>query len=1314
MKKSKKHRSSNRISKPIEKTNSELDNIFKSRTGGSINIRGLSFQLLYACKRIIFDLTEAYPEKKIRLEGIEDVDIINVEQFDFIQLKTSINPIDAGKFWDMGVLQNFLKVHLLEPNSRFTLVHNSSFSKGHLANLAYGKLTESDKDYWAGKLNALADINVSEFLNKITFQKETEEELFNSCLKQLVEKFNLDVGNYERYFQALYHNVFFWSRDRETITWRNLQQMIQEVTDSFSKAPINLAIQNKLIKKVAFEDSILEDDSYFEGKAAKPIHIIQGLPIRRLIWEKVIEDSIDKFDVTIIKSSSGQGKSTLAWCVANSLHKLNYTIYQLEYCKTQEDIAGLYDFLITRLKIGEHPLLIIDGLNNIVSDWDRLSEKLYGFPLKIVVTARQEDWYRYGCVISKVRLNLIDVFLNRKEAEDLFKQLKSKGKIHETIQQWEPIWEKIESKGLLIEYIYLLTNGKMISERISEQIKTLNQEIGAAAKVEILRLISLADILNIKIQSKKLTDFIQSTIGFQTDRGETYKQLKQEYYLDFDTAYIEGLHPVRSQHLVNTLHETLPVTESLLSLFKLIDSDSIYDYFIHVPNMLSINNRQDFYDSVALIMSGYNFSDINSSFDGLMHSEPLNYWKQNEEIFNEVFNGGGIEVFIQDTIPYSKEKIIQNLIKSVRDLAPNLAVLSEKFKQLSPYEMNDSDVILFAKLQLPYLNKNAWTSYKGLGFIAKWYRQLNIPFSIGIDFNEESFVEVINQGNFAEISELCQYFITVDYPKYLKFTDKYKDQLISILKKETNSLVIEEIGKEINIQYLLTEDLDKTSEMSFSKIQTIFEILPFYEKYNTQAIVLPFPDEDSYEMILSESAKKMSPTNIKKSDKFKVHLNQIWYKTIMENYKSPTIFHWQSQAVQIRKESLEFVKRTVKYFESVIERNQVKITNSIKPVAEQRLVIGGLLVVKKNLPSKSKKYFSKALFPADEKSFNSWCFSLNNFVTQFLNIFQPDTEQARHVALLNLKESVLNLSEMHIAFDNIVNSTSEYFLTKELKEDELSWYARLRKCTSYYIEEFLQAKSINTTNAKNLIETWWTGLQFKKLQEIHSIIQNFGSQSKFTFHLPNKIEEKGKLKYLVIGVDWLGIENDVNDFSDVSAGLSQLANVDIDFFTLVYIKDFEALYGLRFSKEFFSRIRKVIEEDIDLEDGVFGNPRQINLDSVDLTSLNNITKKNIKVGLDIESYMNMIPQIWQLSLYRQKLDVENSVEKQWLIELEKNYDAKIKKQLEVIESLSDINEYKLVAEWTNKILKNEYLPTTIELVELLYKKVDSIKPTLFE
>lgn len=65
-------------------------------------------------------------------------------------------------------------------------------------------------------------------------------------------------------------------------------------------------------------------------------------------------------------------------------------------------------------------------------------------------------------------------------------------------------WHKIAERQLLIEYVYLLTHGEMLSERISSQISEIGRSPSGGAKCEILRKVCFADVCGIKLSIAKL------------------------------------------------------------------------------------------------------------------------------------------------------------------------------------------------------------------------------------------------------------------------------------------------------------------------------------------------------------------------------------------------------------------------------------------------------------------------------------------------------------------------------------------------------------------------------------------------------------------------------------------------------------------------------------------------------------------------------------------------------------------------------------------------------------------------------------------
>ena len=104
-----------------------LEELLKKRNGGAINFRGINFQVLYICFLSLEQLADTAAATTLKLEGIEDADLNQPALTigtNYIQLKSSENKINAGDFWSMNVLQNFIPVYLADNSSTCRLVYN--------------------------------------------------------------------------------------------------------------------------------------------------------------------------------------------------------------------------------------------------------------------------------------------------------------------------------------------------------------------------------------------------------------------------------------------------------------------------------------------------------------------------------------------------------------------------------------------------------------------------------------------------------------------------------------------------------------------------------------------------------------------------------------------------------------------------------------------------------------------------------------------------------------------------------------------------------------------------------------------------------------------------------------------------------------------------------------------------------------------------------------------------------------------------------------------------------------------------------------
>ncbi len=1284
-------------------SNNNLKTIAKNRTGGAINIRGVGFQLLYACYRSLIELTES-SQTKIQLEGFEDVDVLNVLESEYVQLKTSINPIDASAFWKMGVLKNFMEVFRLNPNSRFLLVHNTQVSKGYFDDLVKGK--SEVNDFWKQKfLDAGFDIegvDFDRFLSSITYKYYTEDELIKGVINQLIEKFQLNEGVLDQHLHTLFYNVHFWSRDRKIVDFSDIVGVFQKLEDSFSKQIANPAIQHNLIRKILFNQSGLnEDDSYFEGKAAKPHHIVQGLPVRRLIWEQQIEESVKSFNVTVIKSSSGQGKSTLAWCTAKNLKTQGYSIYELQDCKDQSQVAGIVDFLCTRLKIGETPILVIDGLNSGVENWSKLIDQLQGIPVKVIVTTREEDWYRYGCDASKVRLKVINIYLSIEEAEEIFNQLKLKNKLSESTITWQPAWETIEDKKLLIEYVFLLTRGEMIAERITHQIKELNRlPHGAKSKLEILRLISLADVLNIRISTSNLTEFIQNTVQFEEDRGEVYRQLEKEYFLKFSDYYVEGLHPVRSKHLVNALHETISLNDSLVSLFQIIEQGDVFDFFSNLAVDRNAEQIRGLYESLAPILTRKNFLWKVKALDGLLFFDVHSYWKTNQSAFDEVFKTGALDLFVMDMIPFKKLGVLENLGNTLSgEIGNGFRDLFQRKENFSEFNLKSTEVWKFAcsiEDQLPCQYESI-KDYDSLNFLVGWFAALDIPIKHKLPFVEDIFRELMSDDDPTKLIELSRYFIIVQDQNYFSFCKQNKLEIFSVLKNITDSIVIEEIDNDVIIKYLLeNDDIKNSNESSVSRIETVYGFLPFYSRYRSEAMVLPFPNIEMYEFVLSNAEKAMPPENIRNF--FEIHLNQIWRKTILDKYRASSAFEWQEQMLKKRLKALEFVKTCTRYFEAIIENNSSRIKSASEPLVQSSSNFIELLKLQKTYPEYKRTSTIESL-TLELKKMDPWSTAITNFANQFSWLIKPPSDNSRNVAYRNFESALHELSKMQNGFDTVLELTTRYVSTDQINSDELEWYRRLYNSLQYFTEVFIP--SGNTAiikNAKDSLEKWIEERDFKRTNQLQSIIDS--AESYLIFYKPNRLINKDKSLHAIIGVEYLEPSND-DDLWEMFFKLRELAETDIDWFTFVNTKNGRAIGAFRCHKNFFERVKKCFENDEELDQGSFGNPLIMDLKEISLDSLEGIYFEPFENQQEINSYLAIMQDVWRLLQYRIHLKSECLFQRKLLMKKQDVLGSNIRENLKELSILFDKERYDSTNHQTIEFLENRLELSEAEIISQL-------------
>lgn len=452
----------------------DINTIFRSRYHGATNIKGIRFQILYSILKS-FDLYNNEIEH-LTLEGIEDLDLIGLNLADeYIQVKTSKNTWHWNKLKD--IIPNFLEVYRADSNCRFTIVIGAEVQDDVNRLKEFNKLSPKEakriKNKFFKLFNGLkASKGESEYiLNNLTILTLSERFILQQIKLKLVERFNVGSELLEIYLSVFVSKFLNWAKDRSSIDHVDIENIKIEIGENLSRESEYQAYGKGLIEKISWKpDNKIED--FYEGKGTRSGHIVCNVDYKREFWLKKIGEALDSSKVCIIKSSSGQGKSALLYRYAYENWASNSFI--IRKIDSTDDVQHILNYLKFRVTLGLPMIVLIDDIDWQKRLWASLVNECAALGIYVLVTIRNEDWFRF----SKENLStyeIIEPILNITEAKKIFEVFKSQNKVYKLVISAEWAYEKIDEPKLLIEFIYFITHGKMLEERLRDQIKEISR-----------------------------------------------------------------------------------------------------------------------------------------------------------------------------------------------------------------------------------------------------------------------------------------------------------------------------------------------------------------------------------------------------------------------------------------------------------------------------------------------------------------------------------------------------------------------------------------------------------------------------------------------------------------------------------------------------------------------------------------------------------------------------------------------------------------------------------------------------------------------
>ena len=1170
-----------------------ITELIAARDGGQIALKGYSYQLLYSCYLI---LSTVDPSTSFGLEGVEDIDRIectdNAHSITHIQLKCSQNKQNAS--FMKGILKNFLETYLLDSNRSFKLIYDFPVANGELKNLLESNWDEKSCAYWDNVVASIkgectfwdwSNYNFKDFFSRLKFEKISRDTLEAKIEKSLIDTYDIATDNLSLFANSIKILCLEKMTQREHVTHQEIAKRISEVKIDISKGPQNPA--HSWIRRVDYSKHSLDaGHGFFEGKKATPADIASGLPVPRPALESEIADSVDKYTVTVIKASSGQGKTTLALQTAFALQGTHYTPYQLTVCNDVHELGNIVQWFKLRIELGEKPLIFLDNLDVHLSKWNELVQlmqtELVGH-YKFLITSREIDWYNYGGDLSNVQsLHVIRPTLSEAEALAIYNLLKEAGRLHSSVTDWRNAWYKIAERQLLIEYVYLLTHGEMLSERISAQMTEIGASPTGGAKCEILRKVCLADLCGIRLTIQDL--WKNQTIATGSDFGELLKSMNDEFlvHVSAEGQYIEGLHPIRSKHIVARLHEFFPIDETILSVIQIARKPDFPILFSHIPEFEI--SKDCLARMVELLWDEKDLSSFIDAIRGLFSGSVARYYIENKIAFDDANIHGGLPIISMEVCPFAhfaEFDVSATTLDKMQEIFPkneNITYLCELRKRIPSCNLQDLDIYYFCNALYKKMQSclfSAVDDHVSYILICEWLYNIDSNFNLSANLPLSDIFQGAEEYPVECVSSAMYCSFCGNSGEYNSFIGANLDKILRYLKHHTNShkMYIESERNAIHVEYILRlSEVKKANDESVSRLKTVCKTLPIFDLYCADAIKPNLNLLSAYQTP-DDAHKEMPLQNI--AIMFHQSLTTLWNKTILSNYEFDTIVEWIAHWLDIRDKICVLADCCCSCVQKLLSNKS--LGNMSQEFKKHFVQLNQMTVCERRYPKEDRPFEEKPTLPEGlSKIKRDYFQSMNNFFQQFAG-FLKRTDKEQRLALLNLKAARHAVEQMQLYFSDIACETEFYIRHTELCIVEIQSLDLLLMNCSYY-----QAHHPNKYFNKYQVKVWYE----ESLNNEMSIVKNGISQLQLgnTIYFPEKIYTIGILSHYPLIIENLDITSE-KELAMLFIGCIPFLDSSFSYVVLMFTDENKRVNptALKIPRRMIEKIKTNIESDNEIQ-----------------------------------------------------------------------------------------------------------------------------------
>ncbi len=529
-----------------------------NNSGAKAALKGYRFQTLHTLVEI---LESDDANNVFQPEGEEDLAVRkNGELIRVIQVKARNEKLTLSSF---------------NPEKKDSFFHRVSDLLGAHHNLSievvsFGEIGSEIEKAWLGDVNSRNLIT-----NKLTkhgISKESIERLFQKIKWILVSEQDLQgklqnhltktitAGEPSSAFSLLLAWLYYAAEHQEQITKQDLINKISAVGKYLSERTAHHQEWFKSIKPLVETEQADQKENlateFYKGVSSRFSHIQAGLDIARIEQIDKIEQAFQNGQTVIVHGASGQGKTTLAYRYLHDFVPEEWR-FQISFIDSRSHAENIALAIADHLSVFKADLYLYIDVSPRDLEWTALVKSLLDRSnIKILVTIREEDLARQN--VSNVELGFpvgVPLHFNEPEAKIIYQNLIDK-KVANPYPSFKDAWHRFGGKGALLEYVYFLTQTESLKDKLSFQVKRLQEEIRhqklEPAALKVLFCCAVATAYEARLQIAELVNIINLS-----DPTGIFRLFEEEYLIRYsdDKRYVEPLHPLRSKLLVEILHD---------------------------------------------------------------------------------------------------------------------------------------------------------------------------------------------------------------------------------------------------------------------------------------------------------------------------------------------------------------------------------------------------------------------------------------------------------------------------------------------------------------------------------------------------------------------------------------------------------------------------------------------------------------------------------------------------------------------------------------------------------------------------------------